>query len=221
MAKNPYFNHENHTPSQELMADLNAEVIIAFGIDVWYLPRKSTDIDWLFGDDNQKLFSTARKMEMLVSPETIDSWGGDREFLSNKFGMEIRDEVKLQVSQARWKEEMESWDSDLWKPRVGDIISSIYNPDSFWKISFVNDEMSNDFHQMGKLYNWEISCELLIYNQENITTDIPGHEKLAEDFNVDEYDDVSNIPEYADNDNFEEAKDDVMDFDESNPFGNF
>ena len=221
MPTNPYFNHENYKPSQDLLSDLNAEAIQSFGMDIWYLPRQSENYDWVFGTDKDKLFNKARKIEMFLHPDNNDAWSGDKEYLSNKFGMEIRDEVKLQVSKDRWKNEMESWNADLWKPRPGDIVSSILNPDSFWKIAFVNDEKSYDFYQLGTSLNWEISLELLNYNQENISTGIVGLDKTTDQFNIDEYDETTNVPEEADNDSFEDEKEDVLDFDAENPFGNY
>jgi len=157
MAKNPFFKHTNN--EQKIVEDLTIEAIQIHGQDMVYLPRNIVNKDELFGEDTISGFTGGTELEMYIS--NVDGFEGDGDFIS-KFGLEIKDSMKLVVAKKRFEQELA-----MTRPLEGDLI---YFPltNGLFEIKFVEHE--NPFYQVGKLYTYELSCELFQYSQEDIET---------------------------------------------------
>ena len=117
MAKNPYFL--DNTSEQRLIEDLTRETISAMGRDVYYIPRKIFNKDYLFGEDPVSKFQGSYKIEMYV--QSVGGFEGQGDIIS-KFGIELKDRVELVVSRKRFEDLISRSDSDLSRPREGDLI---------------------------------------------------------------------------------------------------
>ena len=108
MSTSPFFN-QSHKPESHLYEEIIIEQIKAFGTDVYYLPRKLVREDKLFGEDILSEFNDAYVIEMYFENESIGA--GEADALS-KFGLELRDEAKFQISRLRF-EQLISLDQNL------------------------------------------------------------------------------------------------------------
>jgi hypothetical protein len=136
------------------------------GRDVYYLPREFANKDVIFGEDPISKFKGSYKIEMYVN--SVGGFEGQGDIVS-KFGIEIKDRVELVVSKKRFSNLISREDSDISRPKEGDLI---YFPDSdtLFEINFVEHE--NPFYPLGKLYTYVLSCEAFTYSYETFDT---GH----------------------------------------------
>jgi hypothetical protein len=163
MATNPYFY--NHSNEQNLVEDITIEIIKTTGQNCYYVPRQYLDIDKIFGEDPGTSFTNIYPLEMyLVSYRGFD--GND---MITQFGVEIKDKVTLLFARKRFKEEVTYKDTNINRPREGDLI---YFPlsKSLFEINFVEHE--NPLYPLGKLYSYLITAELFTYSYEKIDTKI-------------------------------------------------
>jgi len=174
MALNPFFIQG--TPSeQKLVQDLINEQLKIFGVEVAYIPRKIVREEKVIREITSSKFNDNFMIEAYVS--TYDGYSGAGDILT-KFGMSLRDEVTLVISRERFEdfispflESMDDAEIPLAsRPREGDII---YFPlgKRLFEVKFVEHEQP--FYQLGKLYVYELKCEL--YELED---DIGGWESL-------------------------------------------
>ena len=210
MATNPHFKRES--VDQNLIEDLVVETIKMHGHDFLYIPRTLVNEDTLFGEDTISKFENAVEIEMYVS--TVDGFEGEGEIIS-KLGFEIRDSMGVVVSRKRFTEEFAHL-SDITHPREGDLL---YFPltNGLFEIKFVETE--NPFYQAGKLYTYDLSCELFRYSHEDFDTGDDRVDSVATD-QVDSVTDGVTIPTdpFSDNTNIETMGDDIFDFTENDPF---
>ena len=157
MATNIYF--QNSITDQNLLNEINREVIQQAGIDVMYIPRTLVKEDLILGEDVLSQFDNAYEIEMYV--KSSDNFGGPDDAIS-KFGLDIRDELILVVHAESFK-----FATNITTPLEGDLI---YFPLSkgLFEIKFVEDEQP--FYQVGKIYVFELTCELFQYGEEKIDT---------------------------------------------------
>tara|TARA_B100002019_G_C21216008_1_gene572067 strand:- start:649 stop:1299 length:651 start_codon:yes stop_codon:yes gene_type:complete len=210
MATNPHFKRES--VDQNLIEDLVVETIKMHGHDFLYIPRTLVNEDTLFGEDTISKFENAVEIEMYLS--TVDGFEGEGEIIS-KLGFEIRDSMGVVVSRKRFAEEFAHL-SDITYPREGDLL---YFPltNGLFEIKFVETE--NPFYQAGKLYTYDLSCELFRYSHEDFDTGDDRVDSVATD-QVDSVTGGVTIPSdpFSDNTNIETMGDDIFDFTENDPF---
>lgn len=208
MATNRFFNNHKNRPEQNLVEDLIIETIKMAGIDCYFIPRTIVNIDELFGEDTISKYASGHMIEMYI--ESYDGFEGDGDFIS-KFGLEIRDDITLSVSKRRLKEVLYLDGLDnIERPREGDLVYFPLNKGLF-EIKFVEHE--KPFYQLGKGYVYTIRAELFRYSQEEFDTDIPEVDIIGDiDINSDNFGDNQTIEDEADN---------IQDFTEKNPFGEF
>lgn len=182
MPTNFYFNNfpaNQITSEQLLIEDLVIESMQINGMDVYYMPRSSRDsVDLIYGEDTMKQFTSAFPIEMYL--ENVTGMDGEQDFIS-KFGLEIRDEVRLLVSRRRFSATVPQA-----RPNEGDII---YIPlvQNFFEITFVEHE--NDqamFYTLGRgrggnVYVYALKLKQFYFSNETIETGILEIDKQARD----------------------------------------
>ena len=209
MPTNQYINNFESAPEQNLIHDLLIESIKFYGMDVYWLPRKtSTTPDEIYGEDTLESFDVAHPIEMYI--KNVEGFEGEGEFLS-KFGLDIRDQITFTVAIRRF----EQLESGKPRPLEGDLNYFPLNKKLF-QIQFVEHE--SIFYPTGSLPVYDLRSELFVYNQQPITTGITEIDAIgtAQAF-------ANTMPSGVKEDNtaIEDEADSILDFSDSNPFGSF
>lgn len=225
---------------QYLMEDLIIECLKIYGFEVNYLVRTEQNRDDILNEDPLNKYEFSYNLEMYL--KNINGFEGEGDLLS-KFGVEIRDSATFVVSRRRWEEVVgrEGNSALTTRPSEGDLIFFPLTK-SYFEIRKVR--ALDPFYQVGKLYVYEIDCELFQYSSEAIDTgddaidtledarslDISQYEVLLENgdnFKLEfetpsslilESYTITDIDSGAQNEDFE-VEIDVLDFTERNPFG--
>ena len=183
MATNVYFNPfptSQITNEQLLVEDLVIEAMQMYGMDVYYLPRGTRDqVDYLYGEDTLKQYTTAYPIEMYM--ENITGMSGEQDFIS-KFGLEIRDEVSMLVSRRRWKATVPGI-----RPNEGDLV---YIPlvKNLFEITYVEHE--NDqamFYTLGRgrggnVYLYGLKLKQYVFSNEIVRVGISEIDDQVRDY---------------------------------------
>lgn len=177
MATRTLFNvgHTTVATEQNLVEDLIIEAIQIYGIDVYYLPKSTTDLSTLFGEDlGTTEFNNGYQVEMYV--KNVEGFEGQGNFLET-FGLQIQDQVTFTVAISRF----EATVSGISLPQEGDLI---YFPitEGFYEIQYVEEE--SIFYQMGKLYVYDLQCELFAYDGQIIKTGVTEIDDTAQEIAV-------------------------------------
>lgn len=173
---NAYFP-KGVSSEQGLLQGLWTEAIQVQGRTFYYLPRKLQKKDNLFGEDVLSSFEVAMPIEMYI--DNFNGWQGDQEIIS-KFGLEIRKQMVLSVSVARWNTEVANIASSMWvssRPQEGDLI---YDPMTRALLEIKFTDHDDEFYQLSKNYRYQLTCEIFRYSQENITTGIADIDTTAD-----------------------------------------
>ena len=102
MATSPYIHHYRDIGEQGLIQSITAETIFLGGRDMIYLPREDYNKeDPIFGQATQLIFRTSFNVAMML--ESTEGFEGEGEFYS-KFGLDIKDRVRLSCSRKTWEE---------------------------------------------------------------------------------------------------------------------
>lgn len=203
MAVNPYFINYglngNNSNEQELINSLVSESIQIKGIDIQFLPRTMVRADSLFHEDIISKFANAITIE--AYPESFDGFDGDD--LLAQFGMTGKDQVRLMISQSRFKTE-----SGQLRPNEGDLI---YFPlsNQLFEIKFVEHE--DQFYPGGTLPSFKLRCEAFDYSGEQLNTGIPTIDAVEDDIAIQDV--------FSNNADIQTEADTILDFSEQNPFG--
>ena len=149
------------------------------GFDSFYLPIENPqDRDILYGEDPVKKFRASYPLEMYLSDAS--GYEGQQDFFS-KFGLEIRDVVKVILSKRSFDQRMPL--ATLSRPREGDLVyvPFLNGTGELYEITFV--EQAKDFHQLGRRapYFYELSLEKFKYSQEIINTGTADIDKVVTD----------------------------------------
>lgn len=170
------------TTEQYMFEDIIIESIKMFGQDVYYLPRKITERDFILGEDAESQFNSANLIEMFI--ENTEGFEGEGNIFQ-KFGMEIRDEVTFIVARRSWAKTVQMHNSDVTgdRPTEGDLI---YLPlsKSFFEISFVEHEQP--FYQLSNLPVYKLQARLFEFNDEEFNTQIAELDGIEKDFGYQE-----------------------------------
>lgn len=235
MAKNVYFTQGTKS-EQYLIEDLIVESLKIYGQDFFYIPRSLVNKNIIFGEDVLSKFEAAYEIEMYF--ENVDDLGGQGAFMS-KFGIEIDKSATLVVARRTWEQLIGRHGVTRIpsRPAEGDLI---YYPMSkkLFEIRFVEHE--DPFYQLGKLYVYKLKIEMFQYASEKMDTGIPEIDAIEDKFSYDqslvkledgeivEGESSSDIPleeesdpitDMIQNSSFNEKGNTLIDFDESNPFG--
>ena len=181
MALNSYFL-QGSASEQRLVQDLINEQLKIYGIDIFYMPRKFVGTDDLMKENIVARFDDSFALEAYIQNYEGFQGSGD---LMTKFGVRTTDELTLVVSKERYEDFIGTFYADgndetvlTSRPKEGDLI---YFPlsDSLFEIKFVEHE--NPFYQLGKLYMYQLTCELYEYEDAIIDTSIAQIDDNAED----------------------------------------
>jgi len=181
MTLNPFFLHGSPS-EQRLVQDNINELLRMAGIEVIYIPRKFVRKDTIVKEITSSKFDDNFSIEMYLNNQEGYTGQGD---LLTKFGVNLKDEVNLLVSRERFEDFISPFlnldDPEIElnsRPREGDLI---YFPlgQRLFEVKFVEHE--NPFYQLGKLYVYELSCELFEYEDEIIDTTIQEVDETIKD----------------------------------------
>ena len=184
MAVNRHFNQTAFAPEQDLLQDLIDESIQIYGRDVHYIPRDTVNMDTFLGEDPLAAFTTTYPVEMYL--KTLESFQGQSEFIS-KFGLHIEDQATFIVSQRRFNsavvDAVDSANTVISRPREADLIyiqmaPNGLAPGQLFEIKFVEDK--ERLFQLGKLYTYELRCELMNFTNEKVNTNVDDIDAVAQ-----------------------------------------
>ena len=182
MTLNPFFL-QGSAGEQRLVQSLVNEQLRMYGLDVIYIPRKYVNKKTVIQEIQSSRFDDNFAIEAYVN--TYDGYGGSGDILT-KFGVSIRDEVTLTISRERFEDFISPFltgmDTDeielSTRPREGDLV---YFPlgQRLFEVKFVEHEQP--FYQLGKLYVYELKCELFEYEDEVLDTNIDEIDREIEE----------------------------------------
>ena len=164
---------------QDLYEDVVIEALKIYGHDVYYVPRTIVSLDRILNEDSESRFEGAYKLEAYV--ESVDGFEGEGTLLS-KFGLEMRDQLKLVISRARWNKLVGKYlPKTTLRPLEGDLI---YFPmlKGLFEIKFVNAK--SPFYQLQNLPVYKLTCELFEYRGEDIDTGVVEVDQLQSEFSA-------------------------------------
>jgi hypothetical protein len=190
MTTNKYFRPFTYAREQDVAEDLIIESIKIHGLDVKYMPRTLVNVDALLGEDPESQFNTAVDIEMYIKNTQQFEGQGDflSKFnleirdqitfvMARKRWEQITNEKIL--TEVGYNIQVEEADTGAWansvalrlesgsangysitssRPFEGDFIYFPLNK-KLYEVKFVEHE--NVFYQHGKLYTYELTCELV------------------------------------------------------------
>lgn len=215
MATNFYFNNFTNSMEQELVEDLIIESTRIYGHDCWYISRTLGAKDELLNEDDLSIFSSAYSMEMYI--KNVDGFEGEGDFLS-RFGLQIRDSITFTIAIRTFNKEVGLHTEDV-RPQEGDLIYFPLNKKIF-QIQHVEHEAI--FYQMGNLQTYDLRCELFEYSGERFQTGWYEIDSLLDAYDLTSTEanaDIETFDALADNTTIENVADNILDFTETNPFG--
>lgn len=228
---------------RNILDSLFRESIQMFGMDVYYIPKKfATKIDTFLGEDRLSTYEHAYIIEMYL--ENYEGPPDESEFIS-KFGLEIRHQYIFRVSRSRYQETIAERKISInpLRPTEGDLI---YIPmfNEIVEIKYVSRLDSPNSFQLSDYYSYVLKCEQFQYSSERFSTDVEEIDSINEGsydileykilmettgnlllennyIIVQEHHDIEESDPYASNDIINQIANDIIDFSEKNPFGNF
>ena len=245
MPTNVYFD-TGTKPEQALYEDLMIEQLRIYGQDVYYIPRKLAGTDSIWQEDISSSFESSYLIEMYM--ENIDGYEGEKELMS-KFGLDIQDDATFVVARRRWEQFVSVDNNIIVssRPNEGDLIY-FPKGNKLFEITFVDHDdpfyqVQNLPTYKLKCKTFEYASEVIdtgIAEIDAIETDNSldqlSHQMTLEDgsgsmilentvenaaasYIILETYNIATIDENSQNDDFELADDNILDFTESNPFG--
>ena len=192
MTLNSYFL-QGSIGEQNLVQDLINEQIQIYGVEVYYLPRKIFKTDNIIKEIQSSKFDDSFLVEVYLN--NYDGYAPDSDVMT-KFGLRLKNEVNITISRERFEDfiapflegisagiregRITGYDfADLVsRPKEGDLI---YFPLGERLFEIKRVEFEKPFYQLGKLYTYDLSCELFEYENELIDTSIDEVDNTVED----------------------------------------
>lgn len=182
MALNSFFL-QGSSSEQRLVQELINEQLKMFGIEIVYIPRKFVRKETILKEISSSKFDESFSIEAYL--DNYDGYTGQGDILT-KFGVSLKDELSLIISRERFEtfighflSTTNSTEFELSsRPREGDLV---YFPlgKRLFEVKFVEHE--SPFYQLGKLYVYQLKCELFEYEDEVIDTSISEIDARIED----------------------------------------
>lgn len=163
IAANKLFDTYEHTEEQDMMEDLIIESIGLFGMNMYYLPKDTQNLDYLYGQDTGTTrYSSATEIQMYLKEN--ESFEGQGAFIE-QFGMQFEQQTVFTVAMKVFEDKL----PDMKRPKEGDLLWFPLNKTMF-EIQYVEHE--SIFYQLGKLYTYDLQCELFQFSNEIFETGI-------------------------------------------------
>ena len=143
--------------------------LLAFRLCI--LPARLLNFDKLYGTSDLITYDTIYPIEAYLT--TYAGFTGDQSFMS-KFGLEIRDQIFVELSYERFQQEI-GMPEGFVRPREKDLIYFELNNKVF-QIFYVDNKPT--FYPLGQLPMYKLTCELFEASSERFTTGIPGIDRL-------------------------------------------
>ncbi len=209
MPTNKYFQSGRGIGSreeQDLLQVLVNETIQIGGADFVYLPRTIVKLDELFKEDYISKFTKSHLIEMYIV--NYEAFEGDGALIS-KFGFSMGDRLTLVVSRERFQ-----YIIGKSLPIEGDLV--LYpNSKTLFEIKFIDDK--NPLYPLGSRQFFTLTCEAFKYSNETVDTGTEADEVMDAFGN----DGATGIMDsFAKNTEIQEISNSIINFSESNPFGN-
>jgi len=238
---NPHFQLYEPTPWQSVHDELVAQSIEIHGVDMYYLPRRRSEaFDEIYYEDAQSSFDTAYQIPIYIK-SSENYLGGDA--IMSQFGIEVRLQLILTVAKIHFNNNIVENEEDIYRPREGDLIHIPVFDHNTYEIKYVDDHPN--FHQHGHQPMYDLTVEVWEYGNEDLDTGIPEIDCLADKTSINAYDwsiltedgltllaengDIITREEFREgqedlgiidsNDEIETESDVIIDFSESNPYG--
>jgi hypothetical protein len=189
-----------------MIKDMVEEIVEVVGFSAKYLPRKYKNLDPIFGEDPISHFDEVWTFNILI--DEYQDYGDVGDFYS-KFGVQVTDEMKVTFTKKSFAEQTVSTDDD--KPIAGDLLY-FGDLEALFEVTFVSNDSSFYPSPDGPQHCWQLNLKPWEYGHENIDvtdTEITGLETEIEAAVTNEL----GIPDWDLQD------DDVLNFEEMNPFG--
>lgn len=215
MATNVFFNNYDYINEQRLIDDLVIESIQMYGLDMFYLTRSLQAVDNILNEDDLSVFNAAYEMEMYV--KSVDGFQGEGDFLS-RFGLQIRDQAVFTVAMRTFERNATNINPNLLRPKEGDLVYFPLN-NKFFKIMHVEHE--SVFYQTGALQVFDLKTELFEYSNERFETGLPEIDTFFDSYkttNVTSLTTLKTKDPIANNIDFEDERNNIIDFTEIDPF---
>lgn len=182
MALNPFFL-QGSPNEQMLVQEIINEHLKIHGVEVIYIPRKFVRRETILKEISSSKYDDNYAIEAYIN--NYDGYTGQGDILS-KFGVSLKDEIDLIISRERFEDfispflnVLDQYEIEVsTRPREGDLV---YFPlgQRLFEVKFVEHE--NPFYQLGKLYVYELKCELFEYEDEVIDTSIEEIDTQVQD----------------------------------------
>lgn len=237
-----YFRNYDYTKRQDMIDNFIISAIKQNGMSFKYIPKDNFVRDEVFGDDTFAKYEEALTLAGYI--KNTDSFDGQGDMFS-RFGFQISDSITVTISKKQWFDfqtvEYQPTDSSELRsqPLAGDLV---WFPvmDKIFEINHV--ERNANFFTFGKLYTFELQCELYKYNQDEFKTGFDAIDEIDTMYNTDTLQDIfttqngidlvtesgepilseeykiENKDDQANNTLFEDKSEDVIDFNERGPF---
>ena len=270
MTTNKYFNNFTYGREQDTQDDLIVESIKIYGQDVQYMPRTLVKEDDLFGEDILSKFETAVDLEMYIKNTTGFEGEGDflskfgleiRDQVTFTMARKRWDQITTEklIDEVGFNYQIETANTGAYsnshslmletgsangysitssRPNEGDLIFFPLN-EKLYEIKFVEHE--EIFYPHGKLYTYDLACELFQYSSQQLDTGNTAIDSLELSYSADQLfyqftlengdtltgeDGDYIVQEYrlettdnaANNEFFTQQSLDFIDFSETNPF---
>lgn len=189
MTVNKYFKPYSYGREQDTAEDLIIESIKIYGLDVKYLPRTIINQDFLLGEDALGKFNSAIDLEVYIKNIQGFEGEGDflskfnleiRDQITFTMARKRFSQIATEklIDEVGYNYQVETANTQAWsvtdsyvletgsangysitstRPLEGDLIFLPLN-NKLYEIKFVEHE--NIFYQHGKLYTYDIQCEL-------------------------------------------------------------
>ena len=231
------FNNFAMSGEQKLHSDLIIEQIQIYGVDMYYLPRTENHYDKIFGQDDQSSYESAALIEMYVDNPS-EGFSSSGTFMA-KFEDEIRDQLTFIIAMRTFEKEITDEYPEIKVPKSNDLI---YYPidKKLFKVMYVDEKSLK--YPLGVLPVFRLSLELYDYSNEIINTGIEEIDIIQKKYTTNVLDftlrdnngrplvnengnflifhkyDLEEI-DNADNEEFHDEAQEILDFSEDNPFG--
>jgi hypothetical protein len=217
MATNAFFRNHDNVYEQNLIDDLVIESIKIYGIDVKFITRLHQNIDKILNEDDLPTFDKYYDFEVYI--KNVDGFEGEGDFLS-KFGLQIRDSITFTVAIRTFEQYVTREQDTRLRPLEGEMIWMPLNQ-KMYKIQHVEHE--SVFYQTGALQVYDMRCELAEYSGETFDTGYYEIDNYFADIDtsantVTSLTSLQTVDPLANNFDFEDQADDILDFSEMDPF---